>query len=154
VTLGDRRFDEHDERPRRAADSSRPPADREVPLERAGPAMGERVHAWLDGEATESSARRGTGMADVELWKRLDADFARRRLVSAPEGLEARIMAALAAAGPSAAPHGGTATRRSLQAQRAGAWWHRELVVTPANGMLVVLTVTALAVAATVLVLR
>jgi hypothetical protein len=87
--------DEAAPRPLRPAHEGRPQADREVPLMPAAPAMAASLHAWLDGEGSESAARREAGARDVELWKRVDADLARCRQRRTPAGLHASIMAAI-----------------------------------------------------------
>jgi hypothetical protein len=60
---------------------------------------GNAVQAWLDGDGSEAAARRSgtSGARDVALWKRIEAEAARRREVRVPRGLSARIMAALSA---------------------------------------------------------
>ena len=93
--LDDLHSDGRSEGPRRTNDSVRPASDREVPLGQPAAVIADGVHRWLDGEATESSARRCPGGQDVEFWKRLEGDLQRCRQVRAPEGLVARIMAAI-----------------------------------------------------------
>ena len=55
------------------------------------------LHAWLDGDGSVMDVRRSgeTGVREVALWSRVDAEAARRREVRAPDALRARIMAAL-----------------------------------------------------------
>ena len=117
----------------------RPLADREVPL---GPTrtstIADAVHAWLDGEATESQARRGDSNRDVDFWKRLDEDLAARRRLRTPAHLQAQIMNALPMHAPSLITP----------------WWRREFVVTPSSAIIVATTLVVAAAAATALVLR
>jgi hypothetical protein len=126
------------EAPRRKPDAKRPLSDREVPLGPPGTALADTLHAWLDGEATESSARRGDSAREVDFWKRLDDDLVRRRRLRTPAGLEARIMAAL----PMHAP------------RLITPWWRREMVVSPSGALAAVVTMMAVAAAATALLLR
>jgi hypothetical protein len=122
----------------RPEQSERPLADREVPLGPPRTAISEAVHAWLDGEAPESSVRRGDSARDVEFWKRLDEDLAARRRLRTPAHLQAQIMNAL----PMHAP------------QLITPWWRREFVVTPTNAIIVATTLVVVAAAATALLLR
>jgi hypothetical protein len=73
------------------------PAEREVPIGPPALTLSEAVHAWLDGEATEASVRREQSQGDVEFWKRLDGDLARRRAQHPRAGFAARVMAAIRA---------------------------------------------------------
>lgn len=130
--------DDLPERPRRPTDRKWPLADREVPLGPPSTTLSETVHAWLDGNATESAARRGGAAHHVEFWKRVESDLRRRRAQRTPAGLEARIMSAI----PLHAPYSITP------------WYRRELVVTPYTAVLAMVTVMALAAAATALLLR
>ena len=120
----------------------RPLADREVPLDGNGQtrstAIADAVHAWLDGEATESEARRAESNREVDFWKRLDEDLAARRRLRTPAHLQAQIMNAL----PMHAPTVITP------------WWKREFVVTPTSAIVAATTLVVAAAAATALVLR
>ena len=71
------------------------------------------VQQWLDGEATDSAARR-TSPKDVELWERINAETERRRRMTTPAPLYDRIMAAI----PEAAP------------AEPVSWWRRPMSVT------------------------
>ena len=123
---------------RRTPDAGRPLSDREVPLGPPSTVLADSLHAWLDGEATESGARRGESARDVDFWKRLDDDLMRRRRQRTPVGLQARIMAAL----PMHAP------------QVITPWWRREMVVSPTGALAAVVTMMAVAAAATALMMR
>ena len=117
----------------------RPLADREVPLEQTrSTAIADAVHAWLDGEATESEARRGDSSREVDFWKRLDEDLAARRRLRTPAHLQAQIMNAL----PMHAP------------TLVTPWYKREFVVTPTSAIVAATTLVVAAAAATALVLR
>ena len=63
----------------RPAHPDRPLSDREVPLGPPTVAIADAVHAWLDGEAPESSVRRAEWSRDVDFWKRMNEDLERRR---------------------------------------------------------------------------
>lgn len=76
-------------------------ADREVALGGDGhPAL--LVQQWLDGEASEASARRANGR-EVELWSRITEETERRRRMVTPAPMMDRLMAAIPAAAPAAA---------------------------------------------------
>jgi hypothetical protein len=122
----------------RPANPERPLADREVPLGRPTATIAEAVHAWLDGDAPESSVRRGEWSRDVDFWKRMNEDLERRRRMRTPAHVQARIMEAI----PQHAP--------SLITP----WWRREFVVTPSSALVAAATLLAVAVAATAAVLR
>ena len=122
----------------RSGSPERPLADREVPLGGPRSSVGEALHAWLDGDATESQARRTESSRDIEFWKRLDEDLAARRRLRTPAHLQAQIMNAL----PMHAPTVITP------------WWRREFVVTPTSAIVVATTLVVMAAAATALVLR
>ena len=122
----------------RPGHSERPPADREVPLGPPSATIAQAVHAWLDGETPERDARRGDWSRDVEFWKKLDDDLARRRRMRTPAHLQAQIMNAI----PQHAP------------QLITPWWKREFVVTPSSAVVAVVALMAASVAATALVLR
>jgi hypothetical protein len=122
----------------RSGQPDRPLADREVPLGPPRSSIADSVHAWLDGEITESQARRGESGRDIEFWKRLDEDLAARRRLRTPAHLHAQIMNAL----PMHAP------------TLITPWWRREFVVTPTNAIVVATTLVVMAAAATALVFR
>lgn len=115
-------------------DAERPLADREVPLGRVEGALATAVHSWLDGDLPEAAVRKGDTARDVDFWKRMHGDIARRRQVHTPAGLEMRIMAAI----PQSAP------------QVITPWWRREMVVTPADAVLAAVALVTVAVTATV----
>lgn len=123
---------------RRTPEHARPLTDREVPLGSPTTAIAASLHDWLDGDSTESAARRGESSRDVDFWKRLNEALVQRRRLSAPAGFEARIMAAL----PMHAP-----VMRSP-------WWQRELVLTPANAIAAAAALMAIAASATALLLH
>jgi hypothetical protein len=116
----------------------RPLADREVPLGPPSATIAQAVHAWLDGETPERDARRGDWSRDVEFWKRLDDDLARRRRMRTPAHLNAQIMNAI----PQHTP------------QLITPWWKREFVVTPSSAIVAVVALMAASIAATAIVLR
>ncbi len=116
----------------------RPLADREVPLGPPSRTISEAVHAWLDGTTPERDARRGEWSRDVDFWKRLDEDLAKRRHMRTPAHLSARIMDAI----PQHAP------------QLITPWWRREFVVTPSSAIVAAAALMAVAVAGTALVMR
>lgn len=96
--LDDLHSDDLPEQPRPAPDRSRPASDREVPLDLPAAVLSDAVHAWLDGESSEDSARREQP-ADVEFWKRMSADLARYAAQRPQPGFAARVMAALPPSG-------------------------------------------------------
>jgi hypothetical protein len=116
----------------------RPLVDREVPLGPPSRAIAEAVHAWLDGNTPERDARRAEWSRDVDLWKRIDSDLARRRRMRTPAHLQARIMNAI----PQHAP------------QVITPWWKREFVVTPTSAIVAVVALVVASAAATVAVLK
>jgi hypothetical protein len=122
-------------RKRENGQSERPLFDREVPLTPPSATIADAVHAWLDGEAPESSVRRGEWSREVEFWKKLDEDLAARRRLKTPAHLQAQIMNAL----PMHAP------------QMITPWWRREMVVTPASALMAAAALVTLAAIATVL---
>jgi hypothetical protein len=79
------------------SDVRRVPAEREVPIGPPALTLSDAVHAWLDGDATEASARRDQTHGDVDFWKRLDGDLAQRRGQRPRAGFAARVMAAIRA---------------------------------------------------------
>ena len=127
---------------KRPGQPERPLADREVPLDGNGSmqstAIADAVHAWLDGEATESEARSADSNREVDFWTRLDEDLAARRRLRTPAHLQAQIMNAL----PMHAPVVITP------------WWKREFVVTPTSAIVAATTLVVAAAAATAFVLR
>jgi hypothetical protein len=75
-------------------------ADREVALNGDGhPAL--VVQQWLDGEASEATARRANSR-DVELWSRITEETERRRHMVTPAPMMDRLMAAIPASAPAA----------------------------------------------------
>jgi hypothetical protein len=122
----------------RPGQPERPLSDREVPLGPPSASIAEAVHAWLDGEAPESSVRRAEWSRDVDFWKRMNEDLERRRRMRTPAHVQARIMEAI----PQHAP--------SLITP----WWRREFVVTPSSALVAAATLLAVAVAATAAILR
>jgi hypothetical protein len=74
-----------------------PMADREVPLGGGRPNL--LVQQWLDGEVTESAARRADAH-EVDLWQRINEETERRRHMITPAPLFDRIMAAIPEAAP------------------------------------------------------
>ncbi len=123
----------NDGRKRENGQPERPLADREVPLTPPSATIADAVHAWLDGEAPESSVRRGEWSREVEFWKRIDEDLAARRRLKTPAHLQAQIMNAL----PTHAPHIITP------------WWRREMVVTAATAIAAAAALVTLAAVAT-----
>jgi hypothetical protein len=93
--------------------SSSPMSDREVPLAGGHPSLA--VQQWLDGEATESTARRSANPGEVELWSQINAETERRRRMLTPVHVMERIMEALPAVEP-ATPL---------------AWWQRQMTLSP-----------------------
>jgi len=125
-------------RKRENGQPERPLADREVPLTPPSATIADAVHAWLDGEAPESSVRRGEWSRDVDFWKKIDEDLAARRRLKTPAHLQAQIMNAL----PMHAP------------QIITPWWRREMVVTPGAVMAAAAALVAAAAIATALLMR
>jgi len=79
--------------------ADRPLADREVPL--PGMAASDdpsvlAIHQWLDGDLSESDARRADAK-QVALWNRIAVDTDQRRRMATPAHVAANIMAALPA---------------------------------------------------------
>jgi hypothetical protein len=73
------------------------------------------VQQWLDGEGTETAARRASSR-DVDLWERINEETARRGRMTTPAPVMGRIMAAIPDAKPVArAP-----------------WWGRPIALSPA----------------------
>lgn len=127
----------NDGRKRENGQPERPLADREVPLTPPSATIADAVHAWLDGEAPESSVRRGEHSREVEFWKKLDGELAARRRLKTPAHLQAQIMNAL----PMHAP------------QIITPWWRREMVVTPGAAIAVAAALVTLAAVATAMLL-
>ena len=122
----------------RPGQPARPLADREVPLGPPRTSISDAVHAWLDGDGTESLARRGESGRDVDFWKRLDEDLEARRRLRTPAHLHAQIMNAL----PMHAP------------TLITPWWRREFVITPSSAVFVATTLVVMAAAATAMMFR
>ena len=129
--LGEGRKRDRSSKPERAL------SDREVPLGPPSTTIPQAVHAWLDGITPERDARRGEWSKDVEFWKRMDDDLARRRRMRTPAHLSERIMNAI----PLHAP------------QLITPWWRREFVVTPSSAIVAMATLVAASAAATALIL-
>lgn len=74
----------------------RPMADREVPLPgtAAADASASVINQWLDGEATETEARRADGHA-VDFWNKLGTDTDRMKRMKTPSHIAANIMSAI-----------------------------------------------------------
>lgn len=96
---------------RRSAPASRPPADREVPIEGHSAAA---VNAWLDGDIPESAARRADTARDVDFWLRIEKEVEVRRAMKTPAHVYQQIMESLPAATP-----------------RTTSWYERPLTMTP-----------------------
>jgi hypothetical protein len=74
---------------------SAPLSDREVPIDRhRTPAA---IHAWLDGELSESEVRRGDMVRDVDFWNRLGEQVDTRRQMRTPAHVQTAIMSAITA---------------------------------------------------------
>jgi hypothetical protein len=113
--------------------------DREVPLDQQGDrVLSPAVHAWLDGELPEAAVRKGDTARDVEFWHSVSDQMDRARRMRTPEHVEAQIMAAL----PHHAP------------QLISPWYRREFVITPFAAVMAAASITVLAVAATVAILK
>src|ERR1043166_5017236 len=86
-------------RSEKAPQASRPLTDREGPLQQdlgsETRVLSPAIHAWLDRALPEVSVRRGDTARDVEFWRSLAVETARRRHARMPLELEARIMEAL-----------------------------------------------------------
>lgn len=123
--------------PKRARDERQPLTDREVPLEQARNMA--PIHAWLDGELPESAVRTAESARDVDFWRKVTEETARRRTVKTPAYLEAQIMAALP-------------TDRTADGVQT--WWAREVTMTPATAAVAAASLLAVGAAATVAVLR
>jgi hypothetical protein len=102
------------ERPVRSSDDMGPLSDREVPL--APVASNDVINRWLDGELAEPTNLRGDAARSVEFWRRLGEETDKRRQVSTPAHLSAKIMAAL----PPVAPR-----------VSAEPWWKKDVALTP-----------------------
>jgi hypothetical protein len=105
-----------------------PMADREVPIEGGRPTLA--VQQWLDGEATEATARRAD-TRDVELWQRINEETERRRRMTTPSPVLDRIMAAI----PEAAP------------AEPLVWWKRPVALSTSGAMIAGAALLALGVA-------
>ena len=100
---------------RRNAPATRPPADREVPIE--GHAA-ESINAWLDGDIPESAVRRGDTAREVDFWLRIEREVEVRRDMKTPVHVYQQIMESLPLATPRTTP-----------------WWSRSLTVSPMMAM-------------------
>ena len=109
----------------REAPAARPMADREVPLN--GRATSETVHAWLDGELSETAVRHGDAVRDVDFWLRIEREVQVRREMKTPVHVMERIMEALPADAP-----------------EATSWWRRTLNVTPMVALVAALGAVAI----------
>ncbi len=100
--------------------TSRPLIDREVPLPGIGgtSAGTDLIHQWLDGEATESDARRADAR-QVEFWKRVDADADRLRRMRTPVHVSVAIMEALSPVAGAAELAVGASANRDAGVHRA-----------------------------------
>jgi hypothetical protein len=100
----------------RQADDARPLPDREVPLlQPTERQLSAAVHAWLDGELPEAAARKADGGKDVDFWKKIEEESARRRHMRTPATVQARIIASM--------PEGIPTVVRP--------WYRREFILTP-----------------------
>lgn len=66
-------------------------SDREVPLPSGSSTA---IHQWLDGDLSETDARRADD-GQVEFWSRVSVETARRRRLTTPAHIAGQIMAAL-----------------------------------------------------------
>lgn len=123
--------------PKRAREERQPLTDREVPLGQAHNMA--PIHAWLDGELPESAVRTAESARDVDFWRKVTEETARRRTMKTPAYLEAQIMAALP-------------TDRTADGVQT--WWAREVTMTPATAAVAAASLLAVGAAATVAVLR
>jgi hypothetical protein len=133
-------FESPQHRPARRPERERPLADREVPIgqqETDSRVLTPAIHQWLDGELPEASVRKGETARDVEFWRNINGEVERRRRMTTPAYLEARIMEAL----PQTAP------------ALITPWYRREFVITPAAAVGAVsgIIVVAIAVAAAII---
>jgi hypothetical protein len=71
------------------------------------------IHAWLDGRGA-APARRGDAAEDVDFWRRLEGDIARRRQVRTPVHVQAAVMAAVTGSSRALVPW----HRRTLRVSR------------------------------------
>ena len=129
-------FESHSPRPIRRVEKERPLADREVPIGAQEPdsrVLAPAVHQWLDGELPEASLRKGDTAREVEFWKNINGEVERRRRMTTPAYLEARIMEAL----PQTAP------------ALITPWYKREFVITPNRALAVVSGLVAVTAAVT-----
>ena len=102
------------ERPVRSSDETGPMSDREVPL--APVASNDVINRWLDGELPEPTGLRGDAARSVEFWRRLGEETDKRRRMTTPAHLSAKIMAALPPVTPRVS---------------AEPWWKKDLHLTP-----------------------
>ena len=73
------------------------------------------VQQWLDGEGSETAARRAS-TRDVDLWERINEETERRGRMTTPAPVMGRIMAAIPEAKPVS----------------RGSWWSRPMNLSPA----------------------
>lgn len=78
------------------------PTSGELPAFGRSARLAPEIHAWLDGRVP-APARRGDSAQDVDFWRRLEVDIARRREVRTPVHVQQAVMAALGAT-PRTAP--------------------------------------------------
>lgn len=81
------------ERPLRPSDDTGPVSDREVPLAPVG--TSDVINRWLDGELPEPTGLRGEAARSVDFWRRVGEETDRRRRMTTPAHVPAKIMAAL-----------------------------------------------------------
>jgi hypothetical protein len=121
----------------RQVEGTRPIADREVPLmQPTERRLSDAVQAWLDGDLPEAAARK-VNSGDVEFWKQLDEETARRRHMRTPAHVQARIIASI--------PEGVPMMIRP--------WYRREFVLTPATAVRAAAGLVVLASAITIAVM-
>ena len=92
-------LDPRDDKRQEPVAESRPAAaaepatgDREVPL--PGTEIPNAVHAYLDGDNVSETQLSGAER-ELELWKRISADFGKRRRMVTPAHVPAQILAKL-----------------------------------------------------------
>jgi hypothetical protein len=90
--------------------------EREVPI--AKRELAADVHAWLDGELSETELRAAGASREVEFWTRIGAEAAQRRQVRTPAHVLPAIMEALPQTTPTAAT-----------------WFQREITISPARAI-------------------
>ncbi len=92
--LDDLHSDRSPNAPKPIPDAKSSLSDREVPLAVPNAVIADGVHAWLDGEATESDARL-EDPRQVDFWTRLEDSVRPRRHARVSAGFELRVMAAI-----------------------------------------------------------